>query len=65
MELLKVENLSKSYGKKEILKNINFTIKEGRIVGLLGKNGVGKTTIIKLINDLLTKDTGTITINNQ
>ena len=65
MEILKVENLSKSYGKKEILKNINFTIKEGRIVGLLGKNGVGKTTIIKLINDLLTKDTGTITINNQ
>ena len=65
MELLKVENLSKSDGKKEILKNINFTIKEGRIVGLLGKNGVGKTTIIKLINDLLTKDTGTITINNQ
>ena len=65
MELLKVENLSKSYGKKEILKNINFTIKEGRIVGLLGKNGVGKTTIIKLINDLLTKDKGTITINNQ
>ena len=65
MELLKVENLSKSYGKKEILKNVNFTIKEGRIVGLLGKNGVGKTTIIKLINDLLTKDKGTITINNQ
>ena len=65
MELLKVENLSKSYGKKEILKNINFTIKEGRIVGLLGKNGVGKTTIIKLINDLLTKDKGTITINTQ
>ena len=65
MELLKVENLSKSYGKKEILKNINFTIKEGRIVGLLGKNGVGKTTIIKLINDLLTIDKGTITINNQ
>ena len=65
MELLKVEKLSKSYGKKEILKNINFTIKEGRIVGLLGKNGVGKTTIIKLINDLLTKDKGTITINNH
>ena len=63
MELLKVENLSKSYGKKKVLKNISFTINEGRIVGLLGKNGTGKSTLIKLINDLLTVDSGEILVN--
>lgn len=65
MELLKVENLSKSYGKKQVLKNISFTINEGRIVGLLGKNGTGKSTLIKLINDLLTVDSGEILVNGK
>ena len=65
MELLKVENLSKSYGKKKVLKNISFTINEGRIVGLLGKNGTGKSTLIKLINDLLTVDSGEILVNGK
>ena len=63
MELLKIENLSKSYGKRKVLKNISFTINEGRIVGLLGKNGTGKTTLIKLINDLLTPTNGEIYIS--
>lgn len=65
MELLKVENLSKSYGKKKVLKNISFTINEGRIVGLLGKNGTGKSTLIKLINDLLTPTSGEVIINGK
>jgi len=65
MELLKIENLSKSYGKRKVLKNISFTINEGRIVGLLGKNGTGKTTLIKLINDLLTRDSGEILVNGN
>ena len=56
MELLKIKNLYKSLGKREVLKNINLTVQSGKIVGLLGKNGTGKTTLIKLINDLLTKD---------
>ena len=56
MELLKIKNLYKSFGKREVLKNINLTVQSGKIVGLLGKNGTGKTTLIKLINDLLTKD---------
>ena len=41
---LKVQNLSKSYGKKEVLDNINFTFEEGKIYGLIGRNGSGKTT---------------------
>ena len=43
MELLKITNVEKSFGNKKILKNINLDIKRGKIIGLLGKNGMGKT----------------------
>jgi len=65
MELLECTNLSKSFGNKKVLKNINLTIPKGKIIGLLGKNGTGKSTLIKLINDLLTIDEGKILINGQ
>ena len=65
MKLLTVNGLYKSYDKNEVLKDINFDISSGKIVGLLGKNGMGKTTLIKLINDLLTKDKGTIKVNGK
>lgn len=65
MKLLTVNGLYKSYDKKEVLKDINFDISNGKIVGLLGKNGMGKTTLIKLINDLLTKDKGSIKVNGK
>ena len=65
MELLEIKNLNKSFDNKEILKDINITISTGRIVGLLGKNGVGKSTLIKLINDLLTPTSGEILIKGN
>lgn len=65
MELLEIKGLSKSFGEKEILKDVNLTITSGKIVGLLGKNGAGKTTIIKLINDLLTPSSGEIFIKGN
>ena len=65
MELLEVKNLDKSFDNKEILKDINLSIESGKIIGLLGKNGVGKTTLIKLINDLLTPTSGEILIKGQ
>ena len=65
MELVKCENVSKKFGNKVILENINLTIPRGRIVGLLGRNGTGKSTLIKLINDLLTLDEGKILINGK
>lgn len=65
MELLQCINLSKSFGKKQILKNINLTIPRGKIIGLLGKNGTGKSTLIKLINDLLTVSSGQILVNGK
>ena len=52
-QLLSCQNLTKRYGYKTALDNINLTIERGRIIGLLGPNGSGKTTLIKLINGLL------------
>ena len=65
MELLECKNLCKNYGKNKVLKNINLTIPRGKIIGLLGKNGTGKTTLIKLINDLLVPTSGEILINGK
>lgn len=65
MELLQCKNITKNYGDKEILKNINLTISSSKIIGLLGKNGTGKTTLIKLINGLLTPNTGEILVNGK
>ena len=65
MNLLEINNLSKSYDNKVVLKDINLSITSGKIIGLLGKNGAGKTTLIKLINDLLTPTTGEILINGK
>lgn len=65
MELLRCIDLNKSFGEKQILKNINLTIPHGKIIGLLGKNGTGKSTLIKLINDLLTISSGQILINDK
>ena len=65
MELLECINLEKSYGNKKVLKKINLKIPRGKIIGLLGKNGTGKTTLIKLINDLLTPTNGKILVNGK
>ncbi len=60
--LLQCNNLTKYYGKKEALSNLTLSIQSGKIIGLLGPNGSGKTTFIKLANGLLTPTSGTITI---
>jgi len=63
--VLECKGVSKSYGKKEALKNINLQLERGRIIGLLGPNGSGKTTLIKLINCLLTQNDGEIIVNGE
>ena len=65
MELIKCTNVNKKFGDKHILKDINLTIPRGKIIGLLGKNGMGKSTLIKLINDLLTLTSGEILVNGE
>lgn len=65
MELVKCSNLCKDFDNNQILDNINLVIPRGKIVGLLGKNGMGKTTLIKLINDLLTPTSGEVLINGE
>ena len=65
MELLECIHLSKEFDNKKVLNDINFKIPRGKIVGLLGKNGTGKSTLIKLINDLLTPTSGEVLINGK
>lgn len=65
MNLIEIKDLTKSYGKKQALKDINLTIEPGNIYGLLGPNGSGKTTLIKIINNLLTPTSGEIKIKGN
>ncbi|MBL7050841.1 ABC transporter ATP-binding protein [Candidatus Woesearchaeota archaeon] len=58
--IIKVENLSKKFGKHQILKNIDLEIKQGDIYGIIGMSGSGKSTLLNLLTDLLTPDTGKI-----
>ena len=65
MSILELKNITKKFGSKVALDSIHVTLQPGKIVGLLGTNGSGKTTMIKLINDLLTPDQGTVQINGK
>lgn len=62
--MIQIENLSKSYGTKQILSNINVTFEAGKIYGIIGENGAGKTTLFKCITGI-EKHTGIITANLQ
>lgn len=63
--IVEFKGVCKNYGKKEVLKKISFNLEKGKIIGLLGPNGNGKTTLIKLINGLLTEDNGRILIDGK
>lgn len=63
--ILKCTNLSKTYDFDNALNNVNLSIETGKIIGLLGPNGSGKTTFIKLLNGLLKPTEGEILINGK
>ena len=63
--IIEFQNISLSYGNRLILDNINFKINEGQIFGMLGPNGVGKSTIFNLITGLINPGTGKIKIAGE
>ena len=63
--ILEYKNINKSFGEKQVLKDINLSIESNKIIGLLGKNGSGKSTLFKLANDLLTPTSGEILIDGK
>lgn len=60
---LKVEHLKKTYGKRDVVKDISFEMQGGQIIGLLGPNGAGKTTTFYMIVGFITNNGGTISLN--
>ena len=65
MELLQIKKVSKRFGKKQVLKDLSFSVPEHSIFGFIGKNGSGKTTTMKMMLGLLKMDEGEIFINGE
>ena len=63
--MISIENLAFSYGRKEVLRNINLELEKGRIYGLLGENGVGKTTLLTLLAGLKKPQEGSILADGE
>ena len=63
-QAIQVHGLQKSYQKIPVLKGVDFEVKKGSIFALLGSNGAGKTTIVKILTTLLKQDGGAATVNN-
>jgi ABC-2 type transport system ATP-binding protein len=60
---IRVQGLEKSYGKLEVLRGVDFDVERGSIFALLGSNGAGKTTVVKILSTLLKADAGTASVN--
>lgn len=65
MSLLKVENIMKSFGKTQVLKDISFSLEKGEVLAVIGSSGSGKTTLLRCLNFLETPQTGKITVNGN
>ncbi len=65
MNLLQIQNISKSFKKRKVVDDVSFQIQSGQVVGLLGPNGAGKTTSFYMVVGLVNPDGGTITLDQQ
>src|ERR1044072_7446413 len=63
--VIQVKNLKKSYGKTEVLKGVNLSVKRGTMLALLGPNGAGKTTTVRILSTLLKFDGGTVKVSGH
>lgn len=63
--VLKIENVEKSYGRRQVVQSVSFLVDSGRVVGLLGPNGAGKTTTFYMVVGLLKAQAGDIQLNGQ
>lgn len=59
-EILRIENLTKSFGRKKVLQGLSLSLEKGRVCGLLGKNGEGKTTLIRILMGIIPADGGRV-----
>lgn len=62
--MLRIENLSKSYKKRQVVQSVSLSIESGRVVGLLGPNGAGKTTTFYMVVGLVKPDSGKVTLDD-
>ena len=65
MAFLEVKNITKSFGKTEVLKNVGFEMEKGEVVAMIGSSGGGKTTLLRCLNFLETPDSGSITVDGK
>ena len=65
MDILTLNNVSKRFGSKQVVKNLTFSVPEHKVFGFIGKNGAGKTTTMKMILGLMKMDEGEITVNGE
>ncbi len=63
--LLEVKNITKNFGEKQVLKDVSFSIKSGQALGLLGRNGAGKTTMIRIIMGVFGADGGSVLLDGK
>lgn len=63
--MIKISNLNKSYGKNQVLDNLNCNIKTNSIYGLIGANGAGKSTLLRIIADVIRRDSGSVLIDDR
>ncbi|MBR2403866.1 MAG: ABC-F family ATP-binding cassette domain-containing protein [Lachnospiraceae bacterium] len=64
-DVMQVEGLAKAYGPLQLFSDINFEVKRGERVALIGNNGTGKTTILKIINELVAPDAGAVSLGSN
>lgn len=65
MEMIRLENLSKSFGETEVLRDISFTLEKGQVLSIIGPSGSGKSTMLRIITQLEKADSGTLTVDGD